>query len=123
MVLLGIFSLLFWALLGLPPNHTYFLLIFFIIYLLGDIFIEWKKPKKYSGKESSELRNLNLNESLTYSTMLLSIGFASVVAGVSFSNPYPAISLFLIIIGGIFVLIGEIISKFIYQPRAQYLRK
>ena len=121
--LAGIFSLVLWAIFGLPTNHTYFLLIFFIVYILLYISLELKNPKKYGGKESQELRTLILNEALTHSTMLLSIGFAAVVTGITLSNSNESLSLVLIIMGGFMVIIGQAISKFIYQPRVRYVSK
>lgn len=122
LILSSVFALLVWAFLGLPANHTYFVLIFFIVFLLVDIFLEWKEPEKYQPQESSELRNLVLNESLTYSSMLLSTGFAAVVAGISLASTFSLLSLALIIIGGFSVVLGQFIAKFIYRPRANYIR-
>ena len=66
---------------------------------------------------------LRMNESLSYSLMLLSLGFGAVVAGISLSNTNNTISVVLVFIGGSSVLLGSAIEKFIYYPRAEYIKQ
>lgn len=123
LLLIFIVGLIFWILLNLPIDNTLYLLVFLIIFIIMDMFIDLKKPKGNYQKELKEIRNFKMNESFSYSIMLLSLGFGAVVAGISLSLSKigGTISTVLIITGGFFVLLGSAMEKFIYFPRREIL--